>query len=71
MFLKVKFEKLHNTNSAQLIEPLEIFKEVIKQNINQEDWREFIIEELKHPNVYIEKAKQEKEYQRRKLIGMK
>jgi len=71
VFLKVKFEKLHNTNAAQFVEPTEIFKEVVKQNVNQEDWRDFIIEELKHPNIYIERSKLEKEKEKRKALGMK
>ncbi len=71
IFLKLKFENIHSSNPAQQIEPDDIFKEAIRQNLKQEDWRDFILEELKHPNTYIEKARLDKEIKKRKMAGLK
>jgi len=64
-FLKVKFEKIHNSNLAQIIGPEDVYKEVVRQNIKQSDWREFILSEFKHPNLYLDKSKSEQEIKTR------
>jgi hypothetical protein len=52
IFLKVKFETLHGRHKGQSIQQNLVWKEAIKQNIQQSDWEQFITEELKNTNKY-------------------
>lgn len=61
LFLQVKFANLHNSNLAQKVSAMEIFKEAHNKKIKPEDWKEFIINELKNPIPYIERANAEKD----------
>ena len=61
LFLQVKFANLHNSNLAQKVSAMEIFKEAHNKKIKPEDWKEFIIKELKNPIPYIERANAEKD----------
>lgn len=51
--LKVKFEKIHNTHSGQDISEKVLYKECMRQNIPKSEWRDFVINELKQPQKYI------------------
>ncbi len=54
VFLKVKFEKIHNTHKGQLISEKILFKECLRQEIPQREWAEFIVGELKQPGKYAQ-----------------
>jgi hypothetical protein len=49
IMLKVKFEKIHNTHRGQEVSERDLFYECERQNIDQSQWREFIISVLKDP----------------------
>jgi hypothetical protein len=57
VFLKVKFEQLHNDHRGQKVPQAEVWKEVIKRNINKNNWQDFIYEELKNPSKYEKSLK--------------
>jgi hypothetical protein len=52
IFLKVKFETLHGRHKGQSIQQNLVWKEAMKQNIQQSDWEQFITDELKNTNKY-------------------
>ena len=60
IFLKIKFQKLHNSHMGQQIPVKPIYVEAKKLNMPQENWPDFILEELKQPQKYIEYIKAEK-----------
>lgn len=55
--LKVKFEKIHSSHKGQNIPEKALFKECLKRNIPENEWTEFIINELKYPEKYSETTK--------------
>ena len=52
IFLKVKFERLDNDHTGQKISQNFVWKEVQKQNIPKDKWKEFILGELKNIKKY-------------------
>lgn len=52
--LKLKFEKLHCTHLGQKISQRALYNEVKRKNIPRDKWNDFIINELKNPNKYIQ-----------------
>jgi len=57
VFLKVKFEQLHNDHKGQNIPQSDVWKEAIKRNISQNNWSDFIYEELKNSKKYEKSTK--------------
>jgi len=57
VFLKVKFEQLHNDHKGQKVSQRDVWKEIIQRNINQNNWADFIYNELKNPNKYDKSLK--------------
>ena len=55
--LKVKFEKIHSSHKGQNIPEKALFRECLKRNIPENEWTEFIINELKYPEKYSETFK--------------
>ncbi len=58
-FLKVKFEKIHNSHKGQQISEKILFKECISQNVPQNEWADFIVSELKQPAKYTQYIKRD------------
>jgi len=52
IFLKVKFENLHNKHNGNNIPQNIIWNEVTKNAVPKEKWPEFILEELKNADKY-------------------
>jgi len=57
VFLKVKFEQLHNDHKGQKVSQRDVWKEIIKRNITQNNWPDFIYNELKNHNKYDKSIK--------------
>jgi len=57
VFLKVKFEQLHNDHKGQKVLQSDVWKEAIKRNISQNNWSDFIFEELKNSKKYEKSTK--------------
>lgn len=55
IFLKLKFEKLDMDHPGQKVGQDLVWKEVIKQQIPFEKWKEFILDELKSYKKYTDK----------------
>jgi hypothetical protein len=51
--LKVKFQKINNNQTENIIPPLMIWKEAMKNNIKMNNWSKFIFDELNNPNKYL------------------
>ena len=57
MFLKIKFERLDNDHTGQKISQNDVWMEVKKQNVNKDQWKDFILTELKNFKKYEEMKK--------------
>ena len=60
LMLKIKFEKYHNSHKGQQIPEKVLFRQCMKQNIPPSEWAEFIINELKQPQKYVQYMKRDK-----------
>jgi len=60
ILLKIKFQKLHNSHMGQQIPAKPIYEEAKKQNITQENWQDFILNEIKQPQKYMKYIKADK-----------
>ena len=60
--VRIKFEKLHNSHRGQKIPLKMIWEEAIKNNVHENNWESFILEELNNPKKYdnIIRAKKQK-----------
>ena len=58
--LKVKFQKISENKSEDLIPPIMIWEEACKQNIEMKNWTKFIFNELHNPNKYIKMIQKSK-----------
>ncbi len=67
IFLKVKFEKLHNTHKGWEIPEKILFKECIKQGVNENDWSSFILSELQQPQKYTQYFKSNNTLRKNKM----
>ena len=52
IFLKIKFEKLENDHFGQKISQNSIWEEVQRLNITKDNWKDFILNELKDYKKY-------------------
>lgn len=52
--LRLKFEKFHSTHLGQKISQKALYNEVKKNNLPRDKWNDFIVNELKNPNKYIQ-----------------
>lgn len=52
--LRVKFEVLESKASGQAVPEKALWNEAIKQNVDSALWEQFIVEELKNPEKYIQ-----------------
>ena len=59
--LKVKFQKINNNQTENIIPPLMIWKEAMKNNIKMNNWSKFIFDELNNPNKYLRMLEKNKE----------
>lgn len=59
--LKVKFQKINNNQNENIIPPLMIWKEAMKNNIKMNNWSKFIFDELNNPNKYLRMLEKNKE----------
>jgi len=60
IMLKLKFEKIPTSHMGQKIPEKLLFKECTKREVPQENWSEYILEELTHPEKYFNQIKKDK-----------
>ncbi len=60
ILLKIKFQKLHNSHLGQQIPAKPVYEEAKRQNIPQENWQDFILNEIKQPQKYVKYIKADK-----------
>ncbi len=60
VLLKIKFQKLHNSHLGQQIPAKPIYEEAKSQNVSQEKWQDFILNEIKQPQKYMKFIKADK-----------
>jgi len=60
ILLKIKFQKLHNSHLGQQIPAKPVYEEAKRQNISQENWQDFILNEIKQPQKYVKYIKADK-----------
>ena len=60
VLLKIKFQKLHNSHMGQQIPAKPVYDEAKRQNIPQENWQDFILNEIKQPQKYSKYVKTDK-----------
>jgi len=60
ILLKIKFQKLHNSHMGQQIPAKPVYEEAKRQNISQENWQDFILNEIKQPQKYMKYIKADK-----------
>jgi hypothetical protein len=59
--LKVKYQKISNNKSEDLVQPEMIWEEAKKQKIKINEWPKFIFDELSDPNKYLKMIQKKKE----------
>lgn len=52
IFLKIKFEKMHNLHKGHSISDKELWKECVRRGVQASEWEQFILEEMKSPEKY-------------------
>jgi hypothetical protein len=60
VLLKIKFQKLHNSHLGQQIPSKPVYEEAKRNNISQENWQDFILNEIKQPQKYAKYIKADK-----------
>lgn len=69
ILLKIKFQKLHNSHLGQQIPAKPVYQEAKRLNVSQENWHDFILNEIKQPQKYIKYIKPDKLKNKKKLNG--
>ena len=68
--LKIKYQKINNNKSEDLVPPEMIWEEAKRQKIGINEWPKFIFDELSNPNKYlkmIQKKKEKKKIKKHKI----
>lgn len=60
VLLKIKFQKLHNSHLGQQVPAKPVYQEAKRQNVSQENWQDFILNEIKQPQKYMKFIKADK-----------
>ena len=58
--LKVKYQKISNNESEDLVQPEMIWEEAKRQKIKINEWPKFIFDELSNPNKYLKMIQKKK-----------